>query len=74
MTFSAGPTACIGFKFAVLEIKILLVRLVTRFKFEPSGKEFVWMLTGTQAPYPAEDTKLSSLERKAQLLMKLTEL
>ncbi|KAG9090804.1 cytochrome P450-dit2 [Ceratobasidium sp. UAMH 11750] len=74
MTFSAGSTACIGFKFAVLEIKILLVRLVTRFKFETSGKEFVWMLTGTQAPYPAEDTKRPSLERKAQLLMKLTEL
>ncbi|KAG8746586.1 cytochrome P450-dit2 [Ceratobasidium sp. 414] len=63
-----------GFKFAVLEIKILLVRLVTRFKFEPSGKEFVWMLAGTQAPYPVEDTRRSGLERKAQLLMKLTEL
>ncbi|KAG8718204.1 cytochrome P450-dit2 [Ceratobasidium sp. 395] len=74
MTFSAGPTACIGFKFAVLEIKILLVRLITRFKFEDSDKEFVWMLTGTQAPYPAEDAKRPATQRKAQLLMKLTEL
>ncbi|KAF8610407.1 cytochrome P450 [Ceratobasidium sp. AG-I] len=74
MTFLAGPSACIGFKFAVLEIKVLLARLVTRFKFERTDKEFVWQLSGTQSPYRLEDADVAAAGRKAQLTMKLTAL
>jgi cytochrome P450 len=34
MTFLGGQRACIGFKFAVLEIKALLFHLIRAFEFE----------------------------------------
>ncbi|KAG8711507.1 cytochrome P450-dit2 [Ceratobasidium sp. 395] len=74
MTFMAGPSSCIGFKFATLELKVLLVRLITRFKFEPSEKHFIWMPAGNQTPYAVEDAKRPLVERKGQLIMKVTEL
>jgi len=33
MTFSAGPRACIGYKFSIMEIKIFLYVLITSFVF-----------------------------------------
>ncbi|KAG8718205.1 cytochrome P450-dit2 [Ceratobasidium sp. 395] len=74
MTFMAGPSSCIGFKFATLELKVLLIRLLTRFKFEPSEKHFIWMPAGNQTPYAVEDAKRPLVERKGQLIMKVTEL
>ncbi|KIM23164.1 hypothetical protein M408DRAFT_265479 [Serendipita vermifera MAFF 305830] len=34
MTFSAGPRSCIGFKFALIEMKALLFTLIRGFQFE----------------------------------------
>ncbi|PVG01515.1 cytochrome P450 [Serendipita vermifera] len=34
MSFSAGPKGCIGFKFAMLEFKVLLLHLIRAFEFE----------------------------------------
>jgi cytochrome P450 len=34
MTFLGGQRACIGFKFAVLEMKALLFHLIRAFEFE----------------------------------------
>jgi cytochrome P450 len=34
MTFIGGQRACIGFKFAVLEMKALLFHLIRAFEFE----------------------------------------
>ncbi|CAE6456595.1 unnamed protein product, partial [Rhizoctonia solani] len=56
MTFSAGPRACIGFKFSLLELKTVLTTLVKSFKFEPGSTRTVWLAGGTMAPY-VEGTK-----------------
>ncbi|MBW0511379.1 hypothetical protein O181_051094 [Austropuccinia psidii MF-1] len=34
LTFLAGPRACIGYRFALVELKILLIILIAKFKFE----------------------------------------
>ncbi|KAF8714664.1 Cytochrome P450, partial [Rhizoctonia solani] len=56
MTFSAGPRACIGFKFSLLELKTVLSTLVKSFKFEPGNTRTVWLMSGTMVPY-VEGTK-----------------
>ncbi|CUA75706.1 Cytochrome P450 4V2 [Rhizoctonia solani] len=42
MSFGAGPRACIGFKFAIMEIKVMIAELVKDFKFEPSQEKYRW--------------------------------
>lgn len=37
LPFGDGPRNCIGRKFAMMEIKLALAKLVLRFKFEPSA-------------------------------------
>lgn len=39
--FATGPRGCIGFNFALLEIKILICELVFRYEFEREGLESV---------------------------------
>lgn len=39
--FTTGPRGCIGFNFALLEVKILLCELVTRYEFFREGLETV---------------------------------
>ncbi|KAF8594567.1 cytochrome P450, partial [Ceratobasidium sp. AG-I] len=51
MTFSAGPRACIGFKFSLLELKIVLSMLVKSFKFAPASVPVQWCLGTTMVPY-----------------------
>ncbi|KAF8659052.1 hypothetical protein AX16_001924 [Volvariella volvacea WC 439] len=52
MTFIGGGRACIGFKFAQLEMKVVLATLIERFKFEPAeGKEVMWSIGGISTPY-----------------------
>ncbi|KXN81489.1 putative cytochrome P450 6a13 [Leucoagaricus sp. SymC.cos] len=50
MTFLGGSRACIGFKFAQLEIKIILSVLLTSFKFEQGSKKILWTMPGITAP------------------------
>ncbi|KAG6873943.1 hypothetical protein C0995_008982 [Termitomyces sp. Mi166 len=50
MTFLGGARACIGFKFSELEIKVVLARLITKFRFSPSGKDIVWEMSGISTP------------------------
>ncbi|MBW0461204.1 hypothetical protein O181_000919 [Austropuccinia psidii MF-1] len=44
LTFSAGPRACIGYRFSLVEVKVLLIVLLSKFKFEErddgGGPEF----------------------------------
>ncbi|CAE7190749.1 unnamed protein product [Rhizoctonia solani] len=57
MTFGAGPRACIGFKFAIMEIKVMIAELVKDFKFEPSQETYQWETFNIQAPYLQKDAK-----------------
>ncbi|EJD49639.1 cytochrome P450 [Auricularia subglabra TFB-10046 SS5] len=50
MTFLAGNRACIGFKFALLEIKVVLSMLLTHFKFAPGKDKIEWMHAGIYQP------------------------
>ncbi|CAE6371415.1 unnamed protein product [Rhizoctonia solani] len=72
MTFGVGQYACIGFKFAVMEIKIMIAQLVKSFKFEPSGEDYAWEIAGVQNPYLAkergEPTRLPRLPLKVSRL------
>ncbi|CAE6409217.1 unnamed protein product [Rhizoctonia solani] len=55
MTFGIGQYACIGFKFAVMEIKVMTAQLLKSFKFEPSGEEYAWEIQGTQNSFLAKE-------------------
>ncbi|KAI0333103.1 cytochrome P450 [Cubamyces sp. BRFM 1775] len=50
MTFIGGSRACIGFKFAELEMKIVLATLLPAFKFELSDKPIFWNAAGITYP------------------------
>ncbi|EPS93818.1 hypothetical protein FOMPIDRAFT_1135460 [Fomitopsis schrenkii] len=50
MTFIGGGRACIGFKFSQLEMKVVLVMLLSKFTFAPSEKGVYWNLAGIQYP------------------------
>ncbi|CAE6414136.1 unnamed protein product [Rhizoctonia solani] len=74
MTFSAGPRACIGFKFSLLELKIVLSMLVRSFKFELGDTQTVWLMSATMVPYIAgtkdllEDGKHPTMPLKVSIL------
>ncbi|KAI0634999.1 cytochrome P450 [Trametes polyzona] len=51
MSFSGGQRSCIGFTFAVLEIKVVLAHLLANFTFSPSAeKPIVWNHSGIVYP------------------------
>ncbi|KAI0061900.1 cytochrome P450 [Artomyces pyxidatus] len=49
-TFIAGGRACIGFNFALLEMKVALVQLVKHFRLSPSKQEVFWRFGGISVP------------------------
>nr|BED43038.1 cytochrome P450 monooxygenase [Trametes versicolor] len=49
-TFAAGPRSCIGYNYALAEMRIAVAHLVLAFKFTPSDKEIVWKLGGIVSP------------------------
>ncbi|EPT02236.1 hypothetical protein FOMPIDRAFT_1022896 [Fomitopsis schrenkii] len=57
MTFLGGGRACIGFKFSQLEMKIVLVMLLSKFTFAPSDKEIRWNIAGILYPTVGMDTR-----------------
>jgi len=51
MTFLGGGRACIGYKFAEMEIKLILFTLLESFEFDlPADKEILWNIAGIQYP------------------------
>ncbi|OJT09225.1 Cytochrome P450 3A24 [Trametes pubescens] len=68
MTFWGGGRACIGFKFAELEMKIVLAELLSAFTFEDAGKPVAWNIgevvyptVGQDSPVPAFPMKVTAL-------------
>ncbi|CCO29533.1 hypothetical protein BN14_03548 [Rhizoctonia solani AG-1 IB] len=72
MTFSAGSRACIGFKFAIMEIKVMIAELVKDFKFEPSQEEHNWETLTIQFPYAKRD--INDPARVPKLPLRVTKL
>ncbi|KAA1472320.1 cytochrome P450 [Dentipellis sp. KUC8613] len=50
MTFFGGERSCIGFKFALLEIKVVLSTLLPTLRFAPAQKEIQWLLGPIASP------------------------
>ncbi|KAJ6540824.1 cytochrome P450 [Mycena vulgaris] len=50
MSFLGGGRSCIGYKFAEIEIKILVVALISRFEFSATEDEITWNLSQIIAP------------------------
>ncbi|TFY56428.1 hypothetical protein EVJ58_g7653 [Rhodofomes roseus] len=57
MTFLGGKRACIGFKFAEMEMKVVLAVLLQSFVFAPSGKEIRWIPAPVFYPTVGEDSR-----------------
>ncbi|CUA68984.1 Cytochrome P450 3A24 [Rhizoctonia solani] len=72
MTFGIGQYACIGFKFAIMEIKVMTAQLLKSFKFEPSGEEYAWEVQGTQNPFLSRERENST--RITKLPLKISRL
>ncbi|KAF8959860.1 cytochrome P450 [Flammula alnicola] len=50
MSFLGGDRSCIGYKFAQIEMKIILSTLLSRFKFSCTQDEIVWNLSQIISP------------------------
>ncbi|KZW02812.1 cytochrome P450 [Exidia glandulosa HHB12029] len=50
MTFLSGNRSCIGFKFALMEIKVVLSMLLTHFQFSPGKDEIEFVHAGIYQP------------------------
>ncbi|TFY83263.1 hypothetical protein EWM64_g745 [Hericium alpestre] len=50
MTFLGGGRSCVGFKFAQIEIKIILATLLMRFRFSATSADIVWNLSQIISP------------------------
>ncbi|KAL5633807.1 hypothetical protein ACGC1H_005861 [Rhizoctonia solani] len=70
MTFGSGSYACIGFKFAVMEIKVMLAELILNFKFEPAEEECVWVDQAIQFPYAKKE--IGNPDKLPKLFLKVT--
>jgi len=68
MTFLAGGRACIGFKFAQQEIKVLISVLLSKFRFEMSDKEVVWEMSDISTPAVKGQPRVRQMPLKLTLL------
>jgi len=51
MTFMGGERGCIGYRMAILELKIVAATLIPSFRFDPSSETIKWHLGATLAPF-----------------------
>ncbi|KAH9923622.1 cytochrome P450 [Fomitopsis serialis] len=61
MSFSGGRRACIGWKFAEMEIKAMLSILLPRFVFSPGSREIVWRAAHAVFPTVGDDAMTPQL-------------
>ncbi|KAL1678913.1 cytochrome P450 [Schizophyllum commune] len=61
MTFLGGGRACIGFKFAQLEMKVALVELLDAFKLSPSNRIVGWRMSNISSAYVEDAPQKSQL-------------
>ncbi|KAM5535768.1 hypothetical protein V8D89_010582 [Ganoderma adspersum] len=68
MTFHGGSRSCIGFKYAQLELKVVLAVLIANFMFEPSGKDIVWNNAGVAYPSVGRESKAPEMPLKVSAI------
>ncbi|KAI0639055.1 cytochrome P450 [Trametes polyzona] len=68
MTFSGGGRACIGFKFAQVEIKTVLLIMLQCFKFEPTDKPIAWNFASVQYPTVGKESTVPEMPLKVSLI------
>ncbi|PCH40495.1 cytochrome P450 [Wolfiporia cocos MD-104 SS10] len=68
MSFSGGKKACIGFKFAETEMKVVLSVLLSTFHFELTWKPITWNAAGVQYPTVGKDDNTPQLPLKVKPL------
>ncbi|KAI0816023.1 hypothetical protein BC628DRAFT_1334538, partial [Trametes gibbosa] len=57
MSFHGGGRSCIGFKYAQLELKVVLAVLLNSFKFALTEKPVFWNHAGVMYPTVGEESK-----------------
>ncbi|KAI0716430.1 cytochrome P450 [Earliella scabrosa] len=57
MTFVGGNRSCIGFKFAQIEMKVILSTLIANFTFELSDKPIFWNVSAITFPSAGKDSE-----------------
>ncbi|KAI0917649.1 hypothetical protein AcW1_010348 [Taiwanofungus camphoratus] len=67
MTFSGGKRGCIGFKFADMELKVVLAVLLSTFTFELTDKPIVWNVAGVWYPTVGKESNEPSMPLKVRL-------
>ncbi|RXW21502.1 hypothetical protein EST38_g4357 [Candolleomyces aberdarensis] len=72
MTFLGGSRACIGFKFAQLEMKVVVSSLLQTFRFSPSGGKVIWEWNNVVQPTTEDAEIVANGKRKIQLPLKCT--
>ncbi|KAI0823100.1 cytochrome P450 [Trametes gibbosa] len=68
MTFGGGSRACIGFKFAQVEIKTVILIMLQWFKFEPTDKPIAWNYAAVQYPTVGRESNVPQMPLKVTLL------
>ncbi|TFK22368.1 cytochrome P450 [Coprinopsis marcescibilis] len=71
LTFIGGQRGCIGFKFAILEMKVILSVLLESLKFELTDKKVVWEINGVVQPCvkdPSSDKTVISFPMNVSLV------
>ncbi|RXW14179.1 hypothetical protein EST38_g11674, partial [Candolleomyces aberdarensis] len=72
MTFAGGSRACIGFKVAQLEMKVVLSVLLQTFRLAPGDKKIIWEWNTVAQP-TTEDAKITANgTRELQLPLKFS--
>ncbi|TBU28861.1 cytochrome P450 [Dichomitus squalens] len=73
LTFLGGSRACIGFKFSEMEMKVVLMMLLSNFKLsipDNLGAPICWNFAGVQWPSVGRTSSTSELPLKLELLEK----
>ncbi|KAI0631631.1 cytochrome P450 [Trametes polyzona] len=68
MTFWGGGRSCIGFKFAQLEMKVVLAELLSTFKFETTDTPIIWNLGEVIHPTVGKDSWQPAYPMKVTLV------
>ncbi|XP_071504347.1 cytochrome P450 3A24-like [Diadema antillarum] len=64
MPFGAGPRICVGMRFALMEIKMAVVRVLQKYRFETSPNSQVPVKLGKRSVKPESGIILSVVERE----------